>query len=903
MNILCAFTRKSLLANRTRTVVTIIGIILSMALITAVIEGAYSGHQFLIRSVEEEEGAWMVSETGLTPEAAETLRHTDGVGISAVWNEAGWAMIAPERTDRGDKPYMLVESLGEGIEDLLAIRLTAGRMPENPREILLPSNLSITSGLDYREGDTLTAALGRRVTDAGEPVSIFEPFAGPSVEFEETVADPEERTYTVVGIYEHFSWEVDPYENPGFIALTRGEEGNGNTTVFCTLKHPGRTVKWLDEHPPVGVRRVHSDLKKFNGSFGNSSMTTALYGFTAVLVFLVAFGSVSLIYNSFSISVSERTRQFGILKSVGATKKQIRGSVLYEAFLLSAVGIPAGLVVGCAGIGITLTCLRGAFDSMIRPGSETRMKLVLHPAALLIAALVCLVTTLISAAVPARRAIRVSPIDSIRQTEDVKLRAKEVKTGRLTRKLFGFEGMMASKNFKRNRKRYRSTVVSLFLSVMLFISASSFCSYLTGAVEGVAGEDEGLDILYYTAGDERDDPEKTLAMLSAAGNTEDGTYMDNTYVEYRIPPEATHPEAKELLASDPGQEEDHYTWGGSLAFLRDESFRDLCRKNGLDPADYFDPDHPKALVSNRSRIMREGRNGGVRYGYALTLDPEKIPCTLTSVAPMEMEGYIFTEESVSENGERMLNYMARGERGEAVGEEILTFPASEAEVVTEYDVGGVIGIPTYGTAADQFTLFYPFSMEKAVLGPNADLYQTNFVFRAPNHAEAFEDMEDALTEAGMTTARLWDEAARSESNRMLVRVVNVFSYGFIILISLIALANVFNTISTNIMLRRREFAMLRSIGLGNRGFRRMMNYECLIYGMKGLIWGTPAAFLMTWVIWRVAGSAFETGFYVPWPSVIIAVGSVFAVVFATMLYASAKLREDNTVDALKNENL
>ena len=164
-------------------------------------------------------------------------------------------------------------------------------------------------------------------------------------------------------------------------------------------------------------------------------------------------------------------------------------------------------------------------------------------------------------------------------------------------------------------------------------------------------------------------------------------------------------------------------------------------------------------------------------------------------------------------------------------------------------------------------------------------------------------MENALNDAGMTTTRLWDEAAREESTRMLVRVVNVFSSGFIILISLIALANVFNTISTNILLRRREFAMLRSIGLGDRGFRRMMNYECVIYGLKGLMWGLPAAFLMTFVIWRVAGSAFEVGFYVPWQSVLIAVGSVFAVVFATMLYASAKLRQDNTVDAMKNENM
>lgn len=902
MNILCAFTRKSLLANRTRTIVTIIGIILSMALVTAVIEGAYSGHQFLIRSIEEEEGAWMVSETDLTPEEAERLRNTDGVGKSAVWNEVGWGMIAPERTDRGDKPYMLVESMGEGIEDLLAIRLTAGRMPENSGEILLPSNLSLTSGVSFREGDTFEAVLGRRVTDAGEPLSVFEPFKGPSGEFEEALADPKERTYTVVGLYEHFTWEVDPYESPGFIALTRGEEGNGNTTVFCTLRHPGRTVAWLDAHPQTGVRRVHSDLKKFNGSFGNSSMTTALYGFTGVLVFLVAFGSVSLIYNSFSISVSERTRQFGILKSVGATKKQIRGSVLYEALLLSAVGIPVGLVVGCAGIGITLYCLRGAFSSLIQPGSETRMKLILNPAALFIAALVCLLTTLISAAVPARRAIRVSPIDSIRQTEDVKLRAKEVKTGHLTRKLFGFEGMMASKNFKRNRKRYRSTVVSLFLSVMLFISASSFCRYLTGAVTGVAGEDDGMDIRYYTAGDERDDPEKTLAMLMNAGEAEEGTYMDYTFMSYRIPPEVIHAEAKELLSADPEQGKEFYLWVGSITFLRNESFRELCRANGQDPADYFDPDHPRALALNRSRGMIEGRRG-VRYAYIPTLDEGKVPCILKGAEPMEKEGYVYRGESVSESGERMLDYQPVDETGAFVGDSAESFPASEAEVVREYDVGGLIQNQTFGAAADQFTLFYPFSMEKAVLGADADLYQTNFWFRASNHAQACSAMEDVLTEAGMTTARLWDEAANDESNRMLVRVVNVFSYGFIILISLIAVANVFNTISTNIMLRRREFAMLRSIGLGNRGFRRMMNYECLIYGLKGLVWGLPAAFLMTWVIWRVSGFAFEMEFSVPWPSVIIAVGSVFAVVFATMLYASAKLREDNTVDAMKNENL
>ncbi len=869
MNILCAFTRKSLLANRTRTIVTIVGIILSMALVTAVIEGAYSGQQFLLRSVEEDEGKWMISETGLNSEQAEALINTEGVGDSAVWNEVGWSMIAPDRTERGEKPYLLVESMSEWTEGLLPVRMLSGRMPENSGEIILPAIQYSASGISFEAGDTMTASFGRRVTDEGETVSISVPFMDSEGEGTETIVDQKERTYTVTGFYEPFKWDVDPYENPGILALTVGEEGNGNITVFCTLKNPAMTTRWLNDHPQMSERKVHNELRRYNGSFGNSSITTALYGFTGVLVFLVSFGSISLIYNSFSISVSERTKQFGILKSIGATKKQIRGSVLYEAFLLSLIGIPAGLVVGCAGIGLTLYLLRGAFDTMIKPGAETRIRMILNPGALLIAAVVSLLTTLISAAVPARLANRVSPIESIRQTDDVKIKAREVKTGRLTMKLFGFEGMMASKNFKRNRKRYRSTVVSLFLSVMLFISAASFCKYLTGSVGGVVGEDGGLDISYYSVGEERNYPEKTLEMLSSAGNTEDGTYMEYIYTDYRIPKEAATGEIKELQTADPGQGDEMLLWYGYITFLRDESFRELCINNGQDPADYFDHEHPKALVSNDSRVMREAKTGGDRYGIVSALLPEKIPCIISSV-----------NRTLSDDS-----------------------PEGVEEKVTEHYIGGIIKNPTFGTKVDGFTLFYPFSMEKEVLGDDADLVETLFCFRALNHAKAFADMENALAEAGMAKKRLTDRAAHYEANRMLVRVVNVFSYGFIVLISLIAVANVFNTISTNIMLRRREFAMLRSIGLGMRGFRRMMNYECIIYGMKGLIFGLPAAFVMTWVIWHVAGFAMEMDFSIPWLSVLVAVGSVFGVVFATMFYASAKLRKDNTVDALKNENL
>ena len=160
-----------------------------------------------------------------------------------------------------------------------------------------------------------------------------------------------------------------------------------------------------------------------------------------------------------------------------------------------------------------------------------------------------------------------------------------------------------------------------------------------------------------------------------------------------------------------------------------------------------------------------------------------------------------------------------------------------------------------------------------------------------------------LDEHGLPSGNLYDAADREETNRNLMFIINVFAYGFIVLISLIAAANVFNTISTGINLRRREFAMLKSVGMTQKGFHKMMDYECLMYGAKSLLWGLPAAVGVTYLIYRSINAGYVTNFYIPWVSIAVAVFSVFAVVFATMLYSTNKLKNENIIDALRNENL
>ena len=912
MNVFHQFTRKSLLKNRTRTLVTVIGIVLSMALFTAVIEGAYSGVQFLIRSVVDGNGAFQGYYYDLTEAEAQEAQSAEGIKDSATWQQVGWAEISENEVS----PYLLIKSISGNFSDLVAVHLVSGRMPENENEIILPVHLGTTGGVQYTVGDTLTLDVGKRTAD-GEEVAEEYPYLlyGP-----EEITDTTERTYTVVGIYERLNYSIEAIECPGYTALTAGG-GTGYYSVFFTLKPWLSFYSYMEEHAISPHYAPHLALLTVTGTLRNGNMSALVYGFAAVLVFLISFGSISLIYNSFSISVSERTRQFGILKSVGATKKQIRGSVLYEALLLCGVGIPMGLIVGCVGIGITLWCLRDAFTGMFFTGSAVQMRLVLNPLALLAAVAVCLVTTLISAWIPARRAIRISPIESIRQSGDVKIKGKEVRTSKLTQKLFGFEGMMASKNFKRNRKRYRSTVISLFLSVTLFISAASFCSYLTDAVDGFTSSDMDADIVYSIWRDSNVDPDEVLALLSSVEGVTESGYLSANYNAPYFHLEDVSEEYWDTPFSDRSYYEEQHLdaeVSGKVAFIDDEAFRQLCRENGLNAEDYFDADAPKAVVYNQSVVGYSEDDGPAKYYHFTVLDEERLPITGYVEIVREYGGYINYDEEIDENGNLWYLYypeedwsrllLSSDDYDEVTPEEskIMRIPAGEAVLRADLTISAVVQNLPLSLSTKNMAILYPYSMKQAVLGEELEeqyIYSTEFAFTAPNHSQVYNEMKQRLTDNGMETGSLTDAAAQQETERALVFAVNVFAYGFIILISLIAVANVFNTISTNVSLRRREFAMLRSIGLSGKGFRKMMNYECIIYGLKGLAWGLPVSVAMTYLIYRITGLAYRSGFYIPWYSMAIAVGSVFAVVFATMLYATNKIKHDDPIDALKNENL
>lgn len=890
MKILNQYTLRSLKLNKTRTIVTVIGIILSVALFTAVTEGAYSGQQYIISMMKEQNGSFHAMYRDVSDQVLKQLSEDEDVGTVAQIDAVGYAEIGSKDTSM---PYLYIGAASENLTQMLPIHLTQGRLPRTDTELLLPTHLYSRGEVKIAVGQTLRLIVGERELD-GERLTQASGYAQG-----ERLVNTTERTYTVVGFYERLDYMVEGYDAPGYLALTCGS-GTGEYTAFFTLDDPLKTYDWLDMNAAGKDYEINSDLVLAYGGTNNNEIYQMLYGMMAILLALITFGSISLIYNSFSISVSERTKQFGLLKSIGATKRQLRHTVLFEAAVLCAVAIPLGLLVGCAGIGVTLYCLRDNFTSFLRLGemsSHVQMQLVVGVWPLLLAAGIGLATALVSAWIPAHRAVRQSAITAIRQSQDIKIRSRHLRTSPVTGKLFGFSGVLASKNYKRNRKRYRATVVSLTLSVVLFISASTFSMYLKESVTG-SYDLSGYDISYDSMGDWREDPEKLLQTLSAARSVTDGAYVYSTthmvdtdpallLESYRNDPYI----ATYLTEPNTGMQ----MLAAELCFVNDDEFLRLLSAEGLDAAAYFDETKPTALLydNTKTRIYLDDGSIGLEYQ---TFDPQKLPATVDVLSEREIDGYWNGGYYYNEAGERFYSYYKTDGSGES-----LEYPAEEVTERAQLQIGAVLEQQPFFLSASCVTLILPYSMQRALLTqpPEAD----RFCFQADDHAAAYTDMLTILNTKQMPTAPLIDVAAEQEGTQAIITVMDVFAYGFIVLISLIAAANVFNTISTNVLLRRREFAMLRSVGMTQRGFRRMLNYECLMYGLKSLLYGLPLSFGVAWLIYRAVGGAFQTGFHLPWLHVAAAVVSVFLVVFATMVYSMSKIRRDNPIDALKEENL
>lgn len=908
MNVFSKVTLESLKKNRTRTVVTIIGILLSAAMICASTTLVSSMQNFVLRCEIYSSGDWHGAVYDAAYKDYEDIRDSGKVSSAAHAQVLGYAKIdsANER-----KPYLYVlgGDVASGYFKTMPVHLILGTLPKDPTEIILPEHLTSNGKVNYTLGDTVTLDVGDRTLDGRRlgqdtPVYTYDSETQVEIMSGERLENTEPRTYTVVGIYERPTFE--DYSAPGYTALTAADTKSADQApIHCYFKlhKPAGVYDFMKEMGYTQEYRYAYNTKVllYSGTARFDSFLTAFYSLAAIIIALIVFGSVSLIYNAFSISVSERTRQFGLLSSVGATRKQLRRMVLFEALAVSIVGIPLGILVGIGGIGITLLLIGDKFSSIVR--ADIPMRICVSWQAVLIAAAIALITVLISAWIPSKRATGVSAVEAIRQSMDIKVSGRPVRTSKLAYKLFGLPGVLAGKHYKRNRKKYRTTVVSLFMSIVLFVSAAAFTDYMMESAEGGLASDQ-FDLIYAAESDASSamTPDELLDLLFSDQNVTGGTYTKKQFLQGDISREYVTAMFADRFADFGMESEDRapkdFSISGYLYFVADAEFNRLLEKYNLKEADYYDRDKPLGIALDRNIELDR------RLEKYVTLDTLKGDgCVIEGLYYVEIDGYYRKDSRIDENGNKVVLYQNRDNEND-----IIELPYEES--FAKYTLRSEKTIEEAPLFVSRSTpvainMIYPYSMLESVI-PEAALNQfrnTEYFLTSSNHTASFENLAPVLTENGLSSRQLFDYAANAETNRNVITIIRVFAYGFIVLISLIAAANVFNTISTNISLRRREFAMLKSVGMTQKGFRRMMNYECLLYGSKALLLGLPVSCGITYLIYRAVTTAYETSFHLPWAAIGIAVLSVFLVVFATMMYAMSKVKKDNPIDALKNENL
>lgn len=848
MSILNDLTIKNLKLNKKRTIVTIVGIILSTALMVGIGLLFSSFQDYMIRETISYNGKY---EAEYGDVSLDKLNSIDKKDFSYFYQKP----IGFSKFDSANeyKPYIYISSVDK--EYFNELHLISGRFAENDSELVISNHINTNGGASYKIGDIITLKYGERVIEGVNTLANNEYYE------EETLNIVGEKTYTIVGIVERSNFE--DYSASGYSTFTLDmNDKDGTVNVFVMFNNKKKIIKQSE------------DLAKklgYNNAISYNSTLLALYGestygnimksmitMIVIMLSLVSIGCIVVIYNSFAISVMERKKEFGLLSSIGATKKQLSYTVFFEALIEGIIGIILGICGAYIGIGTVILIINNLIGDIL----VLKLNLVTNIVFIIIPVIFMILVIFISALVPSRRAAKVSPIEAIRQNDDIKVNKKKIKTGKLVNKLFGIEGEIALKNIKRNKKKYRVTIVSLFISIVLFISFSSYMNYTIDTASSVMGEvpydyqisyfgdDNDIDALDKISEIIKSNDVKEYVSYSASNLSIIGNYIySDEYLDFYK--SAYGDDGIKALTNLKYQ----YI---SIYILDDISYNKYKELIGLDK--------DSVILLNKFKGVSYGNNKRVNYD---------IP--------------------VINNGD--------------INIKICNFDDNDEDVdTTKYCNRKIDNIFITNKSFDLIEEFSYMSDFKLIV--NKKLYDN--ISDSGTHYTQYNIISDNTDNIDKLTKELdkYDNVnytnvkeSMKQANNMIL-VVKILMYGFIGLITLIGVTSVFNTISTSMALRKREFAVLRSIGLTRKGFNKILFFESLFFGLKSLIYAIPVSLGVTIIIhYALADMMSINSIVIPWKAIIISIVSVFVIVLLTMMYSTSKIKKHNIIEQIREENI
>lgn len=848
MSILNRLTIKNLRLNKKRTIVTIIGIILSTALMVGIGLLFSSFQDLMIRDTIGYSGKYEAKYNDV-----DLIKLNDIKNKNFTYFYEKPIGFSKTQSSNEYKPYMYITSVNREYFDEL--KLIEGNIPKNENEIVISNHVITNGGLDYKVGDIVTFTYGSRNIDGDITLANNELVDGEFLTNEGT------HTYKIVGIVDRSNFES--YSASGYTAFTVDvNSDNGNVNLYVMFNKNKNIIKQSEELAKElnynGDINYNSTLLALYGESTYSNVMSSMGGMMIIMLSLVSIGCIIVIYNSFAISVMERKKEFGLLSSIGATKKQIKKSVFYEALVVGVIGIVFGILGAYIGIGTVILIINNLISDML----EYKLYLVTNPLFIIIPVIFMIIVIGVSAFVPSRRASKVSPIEAIRQNDDIKINKKKIRTSKLVLKLFGIEGEIALKNIKRNKKKYRVTIVSLFISIVLFISFSSYMNYTLNTASSVMGEvpydyrisyfgddnnKEALDKIneIVESSDVKEYVSYSVSNLSIIGNY---TYSDE-YLDFY----------KSAYGDDGIKALNNLKYQKIyILVLDDNSYNKYKKLIGLDK--------DSVILLNRFKGVSYGNNKRVNYD---------IPVINSGDINIKICNFDDNDEDVDTTKYCNKNI------------DNIFVTNKSFDLIEEFSY------------MDDFKLIVNKKLYDSILDGGTDFTQFNIISDNTNNIDKLIKELDKYSNVNYINIK---ESMKQTNN--LILVVKILMYGFISLVTLIGVTSVFNTISTSMALRKREFAILRSIGLTRGGFNKMLFFESLFFGMKSLIFALPVSIGVTILIhYSLADMVSISTIIIPWEAIIISIVSVFIIVLLTMMYSSSKIKKHNIIEQIREENI
>lgn len=848
MNILNKLTIKNLKLNKKRSLGTIIGIILSVALICAVSNMVSSFRETLIQNAINESGYWHIRLYNVSNDKLKRLKLNKDIDNIYTISEDGYAKLDTIKNEY--KPYLKFYGMNKEAFNNLEFKLIKGRFPKDDNEIIISEHLNKNGKANLKIDDEITVNVGDRVTLEDDYVLND---SNPFDKGNEIIKNPNTKKYRVVGIIKRPDVSFEPTSAPAYTTITTSTNED-NFSVFISLKNPRDKNSFVellgarnyDEVVNMGINNprydytLNNELLRWEALKFSDSTFSMLLSIAEVVIFIIIFTSVFCIRNSFAISTTEKMRMYGMLSSVGATKKQIKKSVLTEGFILGLIAIPIGIMCGIIAVFVLLKIVNlflGDFLFNNIDGMVFKVSFV----AIIISIILGFVTIYFSAISSAKKASKVSPIDNLRNTNDIKISSKKLKTPKLIKNVFKTGEVLAYKNLKRSKKKYRTTVVSLTVSIFVFISMFTFIN---------------------------------------EGFKQSGNYYQNYDYNYRITfnNNSSMDEINEIRNLD-SVNASYLVYYAKPSILID----DISKINPKEPLE-CEYDKNDKCIKKYARLNIILLDDSTFKSYVKKVkgnyDYLKDRGILTDMYRF------YDNKSKKEYEDRIYTYKS----GDTIDSKLLN------EDNISIDIGLVSNIMPYGFENVYSNGGYIVLNNKYF--NNIDYYGADLMIDSSDTEQLTNNI---LNMDGELNYYDMDEEAKAEKS--IVIVISIFLYGFIGVITLIGVTNIFNTITSNMELRQKEFAMLKSVGMTKKEFNHMINLETLFYSSKSLIYGSILGIIGSYFVHRAFAGRIGTQFVLPYKAILICILFVFIVVYMIMKYSMNKINKQNMIETIRKENI